>query len=120
MSQEYVRLSIPENTYGQKHLLYAQMELLNSLKHFEEYKKLRKTELLAKIELKRKLEILSAHLKELDKILPESQIKIKSEKPLPFDFPEAKKDSEAVRKSMSLDAELEAIKRKLNHLQNIP
>lgn len=72
MSSEYVRLSKPENVYGERNLLKAQMEILKLTKSYEEYKKLRKEEFSLKVILKTKIEEAKNCIKLLDSLLPKT------------------------------------------------
>ncbi len=101
---EYVKLSYAEKKYGEKNLLQSQLQLLNSIKHLKEYKKLRKQELLLKIKLKEKVIETIDELKMLDKRLPKVQ-------------PKHKISRKENKENLSLENELEKIKNKLKALQ---
>jgi len=76
---EYVKIKAPEIVYGDGNLLQAQMSLINLLKEFREYERLRKDEIFLKIELKKKLGETGEFLNTLNKILPESKLLEKQE-----------------------------------------
>ncbi|MEI6731246.1 MAG: hypothetical protein WCK90_01045 [archaeon] len=115
MSSEYIRFVNPQVKFGQKTVLEAQLSLLNSMKHMREYKRLRDQELILKIHLRKKIEEAKTSLELLDHALPKSQ------------FREEKNDAESLvreavmvpsilheeRRDLSLEQELEKVKRRL-------
>jgi len=110
---EYVRLTGSEKMYGSKALLYAEMELLDSIKHIRNYKKLRIKEIKLKTELKKTVKDVKTKLSELDKALPKnhSHKSAKSEK--------AKKAEETYnKKRKDLQSEIDEIQRKLQRLSS--
>ena len=80
MSTEYVRISPPEQVYGETNLLQTQLSLLTTLKHYQEYELLRKEELLTKIELKKCISEAKEFLESVSKCLPESKLLEEQEK----------------------------------------
>lgn len=106
---EYVKLSYPEKKYGQKNLLHAQLQLLNSNKRIIAYKNLRNKELSLRIELKLKITEALTLLKYLDKVLP--HVRIHSEEKI-----EEKIKEEEIKKE-DLEDELQRIRKKLSALQ---
>lgn len=103
----YIKLEPAENLYIKKNLLQSQLELLQTIKHQQIYKKLRKQELIIKIELKKILEEAIGEFKLLNKLLPKTQT---------IQHPKGEKIIlESGRKS--LESELLAIKAKLAQLQ---
>jgi hypothetical protein len=80
MSTEYVRISPPEQVYGETNLLQTQLSLLTTLKHYQEYELLRKEELLMKIELKKCIFEAKEFLDSTSKSLPESKLIEEQEK----------------------------------------
>ncbi len=80
MSTEYVRISPPEQVYGETNLLQTQLSLLTTLKHYQEYELLRKEELLMKIEVKKCISEAKEFLDTTSKSLPESKLIEEQEK----------------------------------------
>jgi hypothetical protein len=80
MSTEYVRISPPEQVYGETNLLQTQLSLLTTLKHYQEYEALRKEELLMKIEIKKNVSETKEFLETVSKCLPESKLIEEQEK----------------------------------------
>lgn len=67
--EQFVGLEKPNVVAGKKHLLYAEMEVLTSLKKYNSYKKLRKEELALKnllkkvvLELRNEMEIMVQYI----------------------------------------------------------
>jgi hypothetical protein len=67
---EYIGLNPSEQKFGEKNLLYCEMEVLTTIKRYQLYKKLRKEELALKSLLKKKVNELKDELKSLDHMLP--------------------------------------------------
>ncbi|MAG28007.1 hypothetical protein CMI47_20975 [Candidatus Pacearchaeota archaeon] len=107
MAQEYVKISPDELKYGEKNLLQSQVEILESAKVSKAYKKLRKSEFMLKLELKKHLITLKESLKEVDRVLPQSHMHQEQSEDTTFE-------------TSSINTELEKIKSKLDNLQNIP
>jgi len=102
----YIKLNHSEQVYGKKNLLYAEMELLNSIKQYKKYKKLRKEELALKFLLKKEIDEVREELKKLDGVLPEAkqtEFKISASKKTP--------------KRSDLEREIEEVRRKIEELQ---
>lgn len=102
---KYVGLNSQQMNFGKKTLLYSEMEILNVIKNYKNYLKLRKQEFSLKNLLKKTISELKKELKNLDTLLPE--------------VPE-EKNSLGVNKGKqsheSLEAEIEEIKRKIAEL----
>lgn len=114
MSSEYVRLSYPEKLFGEKNLLYTELELLTSTKRITTYRKLRKKELLLKIAVKTKIKEVLLAMKELDKMLPTAHLPRKKK------VEEKKKMDKEIQEEMKetgIEAELQAIRDKLASLR---
>lgn len=108
---EYVKLTRSEVVYSQKNLFKSQLELLNTLKFYHEYRKLRKDEFVLKVALKSKIDEAKNSLKILDSLLPKM-------KPQDFCYIEENKESKSVsRKKLSLEQEIELIRKKLSQLK---
>ncbi len=67
--EQFVGLERPNVIAGKKHLLYAEMEVLTSLKKYNSYKKLRKEEIALKnllkkviLDLKKEMEIITQYI----------------------------------------------------------
>lgn len=71
MTNQYAKLTASELEYGEKSLLQSQLELLDSMKEAQAYRKLRKEEVHLKIEFKRKIAEMQEAIKEFEKCLPE-------------------------------------------------
>ena len=102
----YVKLDHSEQVYGEKNLLYCEMELLNTLKRFRKYKKLRKEESALKNLLKKTINDLRDELRKLDEMLPKEKytgFKINASRKTP--------------KRSDLEQEIEQIRRKIAELQ---
>ena len=67
---EYVKLENSERIYGQKNLLYCEMEILSVIKRYKAYEKLRKENSKVRDNLKKKVKELQDNLLSLDKTLP--------------------------------------------------
>ncbi|MBX4196368.1 hypothetical protein KW805_02155 [Candidatus Pacearchaeota archaeon] len=109
MSSEYVRITVAEKLYGQKHLLHSQLSLLNSVKRMRGYEKLRKEENLLKIELKKTVLDALNSLEILEKMLPKGNF-ITHKPAIRYDMMQ---DKEVI----TIEEELNAIKKKLTYLQ---
>ena len=144
---EYVKIKAPEIIYGETNLLQSQLNLINLLKQYQEYERLRKEEIFLKIDLKKKIGETSEFLEHLSKILPESKLleeqkkreemqreitkriegavqmskkRQEKEETKRKSFIETVKESETTEKKeakLSLNQELEEIKKKLERLQ---
>ena len=103
---EYIGLEPSEQIYAKKNLLYCEMELLNTLKQYQNYKKLRKDVLSLKSLLRRTIIELQDEVKKFDNLLPE----IKRDKFKPF------KISTQQKKRRDLEEEINEIKRQITEL----
>lgn len=119
MRAEYIRFLSPQVKYGQKAILESQLNLLSSLKHLREYKNLRDQELILKIHLKKKVEELRSSMDLLERALPKTQFKEEKQQ-----AQEIIKEAIMVpsmlhdeKKELSLEQELESIRRKLARIQ---
>jgi hypothetical protein len=106
---EHVRISMTEGIYGQRNLLHSQLELLDSMKRFRAYKKLRKEEYAMRILLKTKIEETMGFLDKLDRALPKTSYLKEDDM---ITKTSNKKDVEP-----SLQEEIDLVKRKLMRLQ---
>jgi hypothetical protein len=105
---EYVKFSGAERLYGEKNILHSELEVLNFVKGIKEYKEVRKESLILRIALKNKLEELDEAMKMLDKLLP---------KDMPPGISLTKRmDEKMGRKNISLEQEIEVIRRRLAKL----
>jgi hypothetical protein len=107
---EYVKLTRPEVVYSQKNLFKAQLELINTLKFYNSYKKLRKEEFVLKVALKSKIDEVKNSLKVLDSLMP----KIKMQE---FGALNELEGKSARKKRLSLEQEIDLIKKKLANLK---
>ncbi len=117
-STEYVKLDPYEKMFGEKGLLEAQLSLLNALKSYKQYEKIRQEELLLKISLRRKITETQEELSTLNKLLPKVPVETDENDFLPKGFKEfgepAKEKQET--SSRKIELELDDIKRKLERL----
>lgn len=107
---EYIRISAPERHYGRKHFLQAQLNMLNSMKHHTEYEKLRKEELLLKLQLKKLIEDAQNSARVLDALLP----RIKVHTPEQRETREELNELEAEERS--IEQEIDEVKKRLMRL----
>ena len=70
---EYIRIESSGKFFGERNLLEGQLGLVNSIKRYKEYHKLRKQEMLLKIGLKRNISEALEELSVLNKILPKAK-----------------------------------------------
>jgi len=110
MNSEYVRLNSEERNYGMKDMLQSQLAILNSLKRYREFEILRRQELTLKIALKTKVSETLQLIENLGKELPKVKVE-KEEKEEEMIFTEDNKTR------MTLDNELEEIRRKIERLK---
>lgn len=109
---EFVRLARPEVVYGEKNILHSELGLLSAVKKIREYKKLRGEELVLRIALKKKFSETLECLQILDKLLPHDKLaglEKRREK--------AKGEFAEEKENLSLEQELEGIRRKIEGLQ---
>ena len=72
MHTEYVKLSKEEKNQGYENLLRSQLELINSIRNFNNYKELRNRELSLKISLKSKIGEALGEIEKFDSLLPKT------------------------------------------------
>ncbi|MFH1425242.1 MAG: hypothetical protein ABIG28_00735 [archaeon] len=107
MNSEYVRLNGAERIYGQKHLLTAQLEFLNLIRSFRKYKRLRKYEMELKELLKNKIGDALVMVDKLENFLPKTHY-----------MPEERvKKGKKDKKSLSIEEEINELKRKIEGLR---
>ncbi len=73
MKSEYVKLSGSERVYGEKNLLQSQLEFLDSIRAFKNYKRLRSEEFRLKVGLKSKIGETLAALERIEDLLPKTE-----------------------------------------------
>jgi vancomycin resistance protein YoaR len=73
--EQFVGLEKPHVMAGKKHLLYAEMEILTSLKKYNSYKKFRKEELALKNLLKKVITELKKEMEVLMQYVPVVRVK---------------------------------------------
>ena len=108
MNSEFVKLLNTEVTYSKKNFLNSELELLNTIKSLRNYRDLRKEEFVLKITLKNKIAECLTALHELEKRLPKTDYNPEKTN---------KEDKEEVKKKLSLQEEIEQVRRKLEKLQ---
>lgn len=104
---EYISLNPQQHLHGKKNLLYAEMELLTTIKRYQSYIKLRKQEFAIKRLMKKKFDELHDIIKNFDELLPRT----KQDQFKPLEINRTRK------KRKDLESEIEAIKRKIAGLQ---
>lgn len=109
---EYVRLIRPEIVYGDKNILYSELGLLGIVKRIRVYKKLRAEELILRIALKKKFDEVLECLQILDKLLPHDKLAGLEKR-----RQKAKEEKAEGKENLSLEQELERIRRKIEHLR---
>ncbi len=108
---EYVRFSGLESKYGQKNLLYGELGLLNVVRRVKEFHKLRQEEIVLRLTLKKKIEEFLDNLQLLDRLLPQDK--------LPgLDRKKREEELMEMKGELSLEQEIEVIRRRLEKLQN--
>lgn len=112
MTEEYVRITSHEKLFGERNLLYVQMELLSSEKNLVSYNRLRKKENQLKIDLKSRIKEAFDLIKDLDKILP--KVALPKEEEIHIVEKPTLEDS---WKPLTLDEELIQIRKKLEKLK---
>jgi len=103
---EYISFEPSQQTYAKKNFLYCEMEILNIIKRYQIYKKLRKEELALKSLLKKTVGEVRDEIKKFDSLLPTT----KYDKFKPADI------STSPKKRKDLESEIDAIKRKIAEL----
>lgn len=73
--EQFVGLEKPNVVAGKKHLLYAEMEVLTSLKKYNNYKKLRKEELALKSLLKKVILEMKKEMETITQYVPNIKVK---------------------------------------------
>ncbi|MEK6909005.1 MAG: hypothetical protein AABX23_03060 [Nanoarchaeota archaeon] len=101
--EQFIGLEKPHVVAGKKHLLYCEMEVLTSLKKYNNYKKFRKEELSLKNLLKKVITDMKKEMENMTQYIP--QIKIKEVKPEIIKVAPEKRDS--------LEIEIQNIRRKI-------
>lgn len=109
---EYVKFNKTESLYGQKRFLHGELELINAVKRLRNYKDLRREELVLRLALKKRAGEALENLRLLDKLLPHARLPKVEKKP--EKKPEEEKEENKV---LTLDQELEIIRRKLETLE---
>jgi hypothetical protein len=106
---EFVRISDSERIYGAKTLLQTQVSSINLIKHFGEYEKLRKEELMLRIGLKTKVEQALQSINSLARGLPKTVFAEENIVEQNLFTPFIKEE----HKKRTVDDELDEIRRKL-------
>lgn len=113
MKPEHIRITPEEKIYGEKQLLYSQLELISFLKRYESFRNLRNEELLLKIALKNKIEETKKSIEVLNRLLPRPSLLPKEK-----EHHQKKTQTEIKKpKHLSLEGEVDEIQRKLKRLQ---
>jgi len=107
MGTEYVRLSNTEKIYGNRNMLYVQLEFLNSMRSFRNYRELRSREFILKVSLKNRIGEAFALLAKVDSMLPKTTFKV----------PGSEEQKKKKKVSNTLQDEISAVEMKLAKLQ---
>tara|TARA_Y100000310_G_C20230957_1_gene600213 strand:+ start:123 stop:443 length:321 start_codon:yes stop_codon:yes gene_type:complete len=105
MSEIYSKIESERAINSKKNLLESQASLLRSLKHLDNYKILRKKELMLKIKLKKNVKEVKDNIKEILKNAPKTEHTKK-----------VKEKAEESHVVLSIESELEDIQNKLREL----
>ena len=105
---EYIKLEPSEQVYVKRSLLYSEMEILNIIKGYKEFLKLRKLELSLKTTLRKKIKDVKEEMTILDKLLPKVKESHSDMEKLKSNYPKKRQD---------LEQEIQDIQRKLAELQ---
>lgn len=109
MKSEYIGLSQEQKVFWQKSFYQTELEILQIAKNLEVYKQLRKQEFLLKIALKNKIGEMHTMLTELERNLPKTHYKIET--------PEERKKSKELIEDLTLQQEIESIRKKIEELK---
>jgi|SRR3989344_534948 len=105
--EQFVGLEKPHVFAGKKHLLYSEMNILESLKRYQNYKKFRKEELALKNLLKKVINDMKKEMEIIVQYIPEIKVKESS--------------AEAIRtipvKRDALEEEIQKIRKKIAMLR---
>ncbi|MBS3076092.1 hypothetical protein J4429_06595 [Candidatus Pacearchaeota archaeon] len=108
MESRYIKIDYGEAVSAKKEILSSEINLLNIAKHIENYKQLRKKELLNKLKLKSLITVLKNKLNSINSSFPEEgKVKIKVKRTI------ERKETPKLR---HMEDELEDIKNKLARL----
>ncbi|MBM3233241.1 MAG: hypothetical protein FJY98_01610 [Candidatus Liptonbacteria bacterium] len=116
MDTEYIRLGPQELKYGKKSLLESQFFILNAMKHYNEYRRLRKEEFMLKVALKKSADDVMSSLNHLESLLPKASIKVEKSKHINTSHVK-EVHSKQQDKVLALDLEINRIKQKLSALR---
>ncbi|MDP4039048.1 MAG: hypothetical protein Q8P57_00495 [Candidatus Pacearchaeota archaeon] len=105
---EYVGLEHSQVNFGKKNILYMEMELLTALKHYTQFKKLRKQEFALKNLLQKEIFQIKEELKKMDNYLPN----------LPSSAKGIPNLNTSLKKRDTLEDEINEIKRQISQLDN--
>jgi len=105
MGSEYVRLTNSEKIFGNRNMLHAQLEFLNSMRGFKKFRDLRSNEFILKVSLKNRIGELHALLSKFESFLPKTSFRVESKK------------LKGKKISPTLQDEIDVVKRKIDKLQ---
>ncbi len=112
MKSEYVRISREETFFGERGLLESQLSAASLIKRMQVYNRMRKEEMLLKIELKKKLSEMDGMVKWFEKLLPKTNDEEKK------DFEKSLQENKSEREKFELEKEIFDIKQKLSSLEH--
>ena len=106
MGTEYVRLTNSEKIFGNRNMLHAQLEFLNSMRGFKKFRDLRNNEFILKVSLKNRIGEFHALLYKFESLLPKTSYKVETKK------------EKGKKISPTLQDEIDVVKRKIDKLQS--
>ncbi|MBI2628772.1 hypothetical protein HYW74_01680 [Candidatus Pacearchaeota archaeon] len=116
----YSKIEYQDALFAKKHILETQINLLNAMNSIDNYKDLRKKELLLKLKLKNNLKNIKDHIIKLNNHLPQTKemkkhISVKNIKGYERGY-EDKESKKKRERASSIESELEDIRNKLSQL----
>lgn len=108
MGSEYIKLTSSERIFGAKTMLHMQLEYLNSIRSYRNYKDLRSKEFILKISLKNRIGEALALMAKFHSLLPKTSYRL----------PDQKEVGRKKKVSSTLQDEIEMVKKKLIRLQS--
>ncbi len=112
----YSKIEYQDALFAKKHILETQINLLNTMNSLDNYKDLRKRELLLKLKLKNNLKNIKEHISKLNEHLPQTKEMKKHISVKKIKTYESKENRKHSERASSIEYELEDIQRKLREL----
>ena len=110
MSYEYIKFNPQEMRFSQKNFLQSQLDLLEATKSMRNYQKLRREEFMLRIALKNKIDQTKQSITLLNQMLPKASPPPEKKHKIPL--------SGQTKKDLSLQQEIDLIKKKLSQINN--